>query len=86
VPGDDSKQRAGWVKLSGIGIELAAAVAGFTLLGTWWDRHHGTAPWGLLIGLGLGLVGGVYNLIRQSLVASKEAGRSPQTTNDDEPR
>lgn len=54
-----------------MGFELAAAVAGFTLAGYWWDRHFGTAPWGVLIGVVLGLVGGMYNLIRQSLLASR---------------
>jgi F0F1-type ATP synthase assembly protein I len=82
VPGDDSKQPR-WTRLSGIGIELAGAVAGFTLLGIWWDRHRGSSPWGLLIGLGLGLVGGFYNLIRQSLIASKEADSAPKNTNGD---
>jgi F0F1-type ATP synthase assembly protein I len=74
-----------WTKLSGIGIELAGAVAGFTLLGIWWDRHYGTKPWGLLIGLGLGLIGGIYNLIRQSLIAAKDTARSLQKTNGDKP-
>ncbi|HEX3527455.1 MAG TPA: AtpZ/AtpI family protein [Thermoanaerobaculia bacterium] len=70
---EEPQQRGNWTKLSGIGIELAAAVAGFTLAGYWWDRHFHTGPWGLLIGLALGLVGGTYNLIRQSLNASREA-------------
>jgi F0F1-type ATP synthase assembly protein I len=70
---EEPQQRESWTKLSGIGIELAAAVAGFTLAGYWWDRHFHTGPWGLLIGLALGLVGGTYNLIRQSLNASREA-------------
>jgi len=70
---EEPQQRESWTKLSGIGIELAAAVAGFTLAGYWWDRHFHTGPWGLLIGLALGLVGGMYNLIRQSLNASREA-------------
>jgi len=70
---EEPQQRESWTKLSGIGIELAAAVAGFTLAGYWWDRHFHTGPWGLLIGLALGLVGGTYNLIRQSLTASREA-------------
>ncbi|HEX7183774.1 MAG TPA: AtpZ/AtpI family protein [Thermoanaerobaculia bacterium] len=78
---DDSKQRASWVRLSGIGFELVAAVAGFTLIGYWWDRHFQTEPWGLLVGALLGLVGGMYNLIRQSLLASREAGSGPKTTN-----
>jgi F0F1-type ATP synthase assembly protein I len=59
----------------GIGLELAAAVAGFTLAGYWVDRHFGHGPWGVLVGLGLGLIGGMYNLIRESLAAARAAGR-----------
>jgi F0F1-type ATP synthase assembly protein I len=67
------KSEGSWKALSGIGFELAAAVAGFTLIGYWWDRHFGSRPWGLLTGAALGLIGGTYNLIRQSLSAFKEA-------------
>jgi F0F1-type ATP synthase assembly protein I len=80
---EDPKQNPPWTKLSGIGIELAAAVAGFTLVGIWWDRHFHTGPWGLLICIALGLIGGMYNLIRQSLLASREAGSGQKTTNGD---
>jgi F0F1-type ATP synthase assembly protein I len=73
---EDQKQSPSWTKLSGIGIELAAAVAGFTLVGYWWDRHFHTHPWGLLTGMALGLVGGMYNLIRQSLIAAREARKT----------
>ena len=62
------------MKLSGLGVELVGAVGGFTLLGWLWDRYQETAPWGLVIGAVLGLIGGMYNLIRQALIASKEAG------------
>ena len=82
----EEPQQASWTKLSGIGIELAAAVAGFTLVGYWWDRHFHTQPWGLLIGIALGLVGGMYNLIRQSLIASREAASGPKTTDGDKRR
>lgn len=64
---------SGWLKVSGIGFELVAAVAGFAFVGWWIDRKQGTAPWGLLIGAGLGMVGGLYNLIRASLAAAREA-------------
>jgi F0F1-type ATP synthase assembly protein I len=80
--GSDDGQPS-WTRLSGIGIELAAAVAGFTLLGYWWDRHFHSAPWGLLIGIALGFIGGMYNLIRQSLLASREAGSGQKKTNGD---
>lgn len=76
-PRPGSRKTAGsWVRLSSIGVELVGAVVGFTLLGYWVDRRWGTEPWGLLAGIGLGLIGGMYNLIRQSLLASRDAGKS----------
>ncbi len=62
-----------WAQLSGVGLELAGAVAGFTLIGYWVDRHYATGPWGLVVGIVLGLVGGLYNLIKQSLRAVHDA-------------
>jgi F0F1-type ATP synthase assembly protein I len=56
-----------------VGLELAAAVAGFTLAGAWIDRRYGSQPWGVVIGVILGMVGGLYNLVKQSLQASREA-------------
>jgi ATP synthase protein I len=56
-------------RLASLGIELAASLGGFALLGYWIDRHYGTAPWGLLICALLGLVGGMYNLVRSALQA-----------------
>ena len=62
-----------WVRHSGIGLELAGAVAGFALLGYWVDRRFGTQPWGSIGGVVLGLIGGLYNLVRESLQAVREA-------------
>ena len=76
----------GWQALSGIGFELVAAVAGFTLIGYWWDRHFGSRPWGLLTGAVLGLIGGMYNLIRQSLSAFKGEGDGGKTSDGDPKR
>ncbi|MGB2986148.1 MAG: AtpZ/AtpI family protein [Phycisphaerae bacterium] len=67
------KDHPSWVRWSGIGFELVAVVVGFTLVGYWIDRHYDSKPWGVLIGAMLGLVGGMYNLIRQSLAATREA-------------
>jgi ATP synthase protein I len=67
-------------RMLGVGFELAAAVAGFTLIGYWVDRHFGYGPWGVIVGAVLGLVGGMYNLIRESLIASKEAGSRSRTS------
>lgn len=73
MPGN-RKNRPTWIRHSGIGIEFAAAVAGFALVGFWIDRHYDTAPWGVVIGAALGLVGGTYNMVRESLAAFKESG------------
>jgi len=67
------KQLPIWVRFSGIGFEIAAAVAGFALVGYWIDSHYGSSPKGVLIGSILGIIGGGYNLIRQSMAASQEA-------------
>lgn len=83
---EEAKSGSGWARLSGIGVELAAAVAGFTLAGYFWDRHFGTNPWGVLTGAILGLVGGMYNVIRQALAATREAGPGIKTTHGDKER
>lgn len=77
------RDRPTWVRYSGVGIEFAAAVIGLSLAGLWIDRHYGCKPWGLLIGAGLGIVGGTYNLIRESMAAFKQLERSER---DEEPR
>jgi F0F1-type ATP synthase assembly protein I len=66
------RQFPGWVRFSGIGLELAGAVAGFALLGYFVDGHYGTTPWGMLGGVALGLAGGLYNMVRESLLAVRE--------------
>ncbi len=75
--------RPTWIRHGGIGIEFAAAVVGFSLVGLWVDRHWKTGPWGLVIGAVLGLVGGMYNLIRQSLAAFKEQSRDDEKSRPD---
>ncbi|HSG39968.1 MAG TPA: AtpZ/AtpI family protein [Thermoanaerobaculia bacterium] len=78
-----SSSEKSWTRLVSIGFELAAAIGGFTLVGYWWDRHFGSTPWGVLTGALLGLVGGMYNLVRQSLLATRNAGGETKKTNGD---
>jgi F0F1-type ATP synthase assembly protein I len=63
----------GWVRHSGVGLELAGATAGLALLGYWIDGKFGTSPWGILGGVIIGIVGGLYNMVKESLAAVREA-------------
>ncbi len=66
-------RHSGWIRYSGIGLELAGATAGMTLVGYWIDRRFGTGPWGMIGGVIIGIVGGLYNLVKESLAAIREA-------------
>jgi F0F1-type ATP synthase assembly protein I len=79
----DPQDRQPWMRLAGTGVELAAAVGGFALLGYWIDRHYDSSPRGLLIGALLGLIGGFYNLIKASLSASREARKLDQESEEE---
>jgi F0F1-type ATP synthase assembly protein I len=69
----DDRRFPGWVRYSGVGLELAGATAGLALVGYWIDRKFGTSPWGILGGVTIGIVGGLYNLIRESMAAIRDA-------------
>lgn len=71
----------GWQTAWSLGFNFAASVAGFFFVGYAIDRWYETSPWGVLIGTLLGLVGGMYNLIRQALAASKQAHREDVQAN-----
>jgi ATP synthase protein I len=72
----------GWVRYSGVGLELAGAIAGLALLGYWIDGKFGTSPWGILTGVVVGLVGGLYNLVKQSLEAVREGQSEDKARHD----
>ncbi len=60
----------------GLGTELAASVAGMTLVGYFLDEHFGTSPWLLLSGAVVGLVGGFYNFFKTVQKLDKSGTRS----------
>lgn len=72
----EGRQPRQWVRLSSLGTELAAAVAGLGLIGYWIDRHFGSDPWALIAGATLGFVGGMYNLLKTSIRAFRATGQS----------
>jgi F0F1-type ATP synthase assembly protein I len=80
-----SRRYSGWVRHAGIGLELAGATAGLALIGYWIDGRFGTRPWGIVTGALIGLVGGLYNLVRESLDAVREAkAEDDESARDDD--
>jgi hypothetical protein len=59
---DDSN----WPKFAAIGLEIAAGVGLGIIIGSWIDRKRNSAPWGILIGAGLGFAAGLYLLIKEA--------------------
>lgn len=67
--GQEAKEgRSGLAPVS-LGFEFAAAVMGGCFVGVWIDRHFETAPWGTVGGASVGMVGGFYNFLRNSIKA-----------------
>lgn len=48
----------------GLGIQLAAAILAFFCVGWWVDGRWATGPWGRLVGIMLGAVGGMIKFVR----------------------
>lgn len=65
----------GTFRYASLGIELAAAIIGLTLAGVWLDARFGTQPAWTIVGAFVGIVGGMYNLIRQALAAFRAEER-----------
>ena len=72
-----------------MGMEFAAGIVGMGLLGWLIDRWLDSAPIGVLIGAGLGIVGGGYNFIRQAQAMNRKAAeqyrRDHPSGGDDRP-
>lgn len=75
----DQDFRSG-MRFLGLGFELAAGVAGFTLFGWWLGGRFGEsgATWGLLIGFTLGFLGGMLHLVRSVQGAGEPPTRGPK--------
>lgn len=58
----DNMRRSGAV--AGASYALVGAILLLGGLGYWWDGWAGTAPWGLVAGLALGIIVGFYELVK----------------------
>ena len=58
-------------RLAGMGMEFAGATLVFGAIGWYVDQKTGWEPWGLLTGVLIGAVGGLYLLIKEALKANR---------------
>jgi F0F1-type ATP synthase assembly protein I len=54
------------------GTSLALTVVLLVLLGAWLDRRWNSSPWGALVGGIVGIVGGLYNLVKEVMHDSSD--------------
>ena len=56
---------------AGAGLQFAFGIVLFLLLGRWADRHLGTGPLFLILGVFIGAFGGFYSMYRRISAAQK---------------
>jgi F0F1-type ATP synthase assembly protein I len=67
---DDDGQN--WGHGFGMGLQVIAGGALGFFVGSWVDKRFHTGPWGMLIGILLGLAAGMYQLIREGMRMNKD--------------
>ena len=61
-----------WGALAGIGLQVLVGTVLGLVVGTWLDRKFGWAPWGVLIGVAIGVSAGMYSLIKEGMRANRD--------------
>ena len=70
----DAEIRVGW-KMGGLGMEVAGQLVAGALLGWLYDRWRGSGTTGLLVGSLVGIVVGLWSLIRGALKLHRQLER-----------
>jgi len=65
-----------------MGVQLALAVLVCGLVGRWLDSELGTAPWLMIVGLGIGILGGFVKFIRTAMALGRRADREAEQHRD----
>src|SRR5437764_5996226 len=70
--GSREEAMAQLMRMAAIGTTFVFAVVAGVAIGWGFDHWLKTGPWGAVVGMALGLIGGAYRLIRDTLAAGKE--------------
>jgi len=61
-----------WGKVLGYGAQTAVGAILGWLVGSWLDRKFGWAPWGMTVGVMLGVASGMYLLIKDAIRMNRD--------------
>lgn len=61
-------------RVAGVGLQFAASIVIFLLVGQWLDDRLGTEPWLLIVGVMVGAAAGFFSLYRQLTGGPKRPG------------
>jgi ATP synthase protein I len=69
--GSSNEDLSSWWQMTGIGVEFVVAIAMLGGIGWWADRHFGTSPWLMLVGVAVGFAVGLWIIIRGAMKSFK---------------
>jgi F0F1-type ATP synthase assembly protein I len=70
--GPNDRDDANWGQYLGYGLQMLVGVLLGYFVGRWADGKFHSEPWGLLVGVMLGLAAGMYLLIKDAIRINKD--------------
>lgn len=58
-------------QFAGVGLQFALTIVVFAFAGIWLDKHLGTSPWLVILGVFVGAAAGFFSIYRQLMNAGR---------------
>ena len=68
-------------QFAGVGLQFAVTIVVFAFAGIWLDKHLGTSPWLVILGVFVGAAAGFFSIYRQLMHATRskdDGGSTPR--------